>query len=411
MNTYLKNNYPKRYKKHLTKNLKDFVLSAIITLLTCIRAMALTYPGTAPHPDASLINKIAIIKKRKSHLELEDVDRFMDVIGKRQSSFLEGGSLPYNNNADKEKITPYIRNDFISHIPRKKLSMVIIPVIFNDVNKLQKKLSKHNGLLSPSGKLIVDESTNKILVIDYKQNIAKIKSFIHMVDVAPQQVMIKARIIDIDNQSLRDLGVDFAMQQSGRAIDSSGYEMSIPQTNTELGTLQIPLLKLASGSNFDMRITALQHSGRVKLIATPELLTINRHSAIIQSGEDVPYQQSTNNGGTSIAFKKAGLALKVTPIILSKKRIKLQLEVDHDQVGETLSNGTPMIRTRKLQTQVIIHQGQTLVLGGIFRTTDNDRSSRVPFISSIPVLGWLFRHHIKSRDKQQLLIFVTPKII
>lgn len=257
----------------------------------------------------------------------------------------------------------------------------------------------------------LDKRTNSLLLLADSQHMHLLERFIQCVDQPQAQVKIVARILDVDQQALSDLGIDLLMHQNAPTVDSDGYAMSLPHATANSGSLQLPVLQLPSLSQIDIKVSALQQSGNVKLIATPQLLTLNRHTATIQSGEDVPYQQATSSGATSIAFRRASLSLQVTPTILPQHKVRVDLVLNHDQVGTAMANGAPVIRTRQLKTWVTILQGQTIVLGGIFRTTEINQKSAIAWLAHIPVLGLLFRHHIHSTDRQQLLIFMTPHIV
>ena len=320
-------------------------------------------------------------------------------------------------NAERDVIASKNTQSFTEHSLQKKdprvnqCQSLLLRIKYRSAAAIYKSISSAKGLLSKQDKAIVNPATNSIWLHDCSHTLEQIKSYLNFVDVQQPQIKIKAKIIDTDEQSLRDLGLDFVMTQTGNEEPEHGYSVMVPDTASMLGVVQFPLIKLGPGADFDLKLSALQHRGRIKLIASPELMTINRKMASIQSGEEVPYQQATTSGATSVAFKQANLMLQVTPTILPHKQVRLLLLVKHDQVTETLVNGAPMIRTRQLKTQVTLRAGQTLVLGGIYRSADSKRQASTPGLASIPLLGWLFRHNVHSSSRQQLLIFVTPTVV
>lgn len=313
-----------------------------------------------------------------------------------------------NNIENNNKLAKFHHGSDINKGVRES---VVFPIRYQSAEVVANMLHKTPNLISKNANIIVDKVNNRLLLLDLKSHMEQLKKFLSLVDVPPRQVRIKAKIMDIDRQSLRDLGIDFFMQQTTSPVDEGGYGFSLPKATAAVGELQFPVLQLSTANQFDVKITALERTGRVTLIAAPQLMTLNRHLASIQSGEDIPYQQAANNGATSIAFKKASLLLQVRPIILPHHKIRLQLVVNNDQVSEAAVNGSPIIRTRQLKTEVVMRQHQTLVLGGIYKKSDTVRRTAIPFLSRIPILGWMFRHNSRSLNRQQLLIFISPSIV
>jgi type IV pilus assembly protein PilQ len=160
-----------------------------------------------------------------------------------------------------------------------------------------------------------------------------------------------------------------------------------------------------------LELSALLAEGRGEEIASPKVITANQREAVIESGVDIPYQQATSSGATSVSFKKAVLALRVTPQITPDNRVLLDLAVNQDTRGAPDVLGVPPINTRSVTTQVLVNDGETVVLGGIYNQTDRKSSDRVPFFGDLPYLGWLFKKERIERQRTELLIFVTPKIL
>jgi type IV pilus assembly protein PilQ len=160
-----------------------------------------------------------------------------------------------------------------------------------------------------------------------------------------------------------------------------------------------------------LELSALLAEGRGEEIASPRVITANQSEAVIESGVDIPYQQATSSGATSVSFKKAVLKLQVTPQITPDDRVLLDLQVNQDTRGAPDVLGVPPINTRSVSTQVLVDDGETVVLGGIYNQTDRKSSDRVPFFGDLPYLGWLFKKERIERSRTELLIFVTPKIL
>jgi len=190
------------------------------------------------------------------------------------------------------------------------------------------------------------------------------------------------------------------------------YNVNLPVANPA-GSFALGIL----GNNFlvDLELSAAQAETKAAVISSPRVITANQKEATIEQGTEIPYQQSASSGATTISFKKAVLSLKVTPQITPDNRIILDLDVRNDSVGTitVLSGGVnvPSIDTKEIATQVLVNDGQTVVLGGILQTTSRDSSTKVPYLGDIPVLGNLFKTSTKTDDKDELLIFVTPKIV
>lgn len=265
-------------------------------------------------------------------------------------------------------------------------------------------------LLSKQGIISVINTTNSIWIRDAPEKLAQIKNIIKQLDRPSPQILIKARIVNVDDSFVKSLGVIFATQTK-KTQNEDGFKMNLPFAASGIGKITIPIIKLKNDTLLDLQLTALEKEGHAKLISSPELLTTNRQAAIIESGEEIPYQEKTGTGNTSVAFKKAVLRLKVTPILLPHKRIYLHLQVNQDKVSALTVNGVPAIRTQQLSTQVVVKNQQTFVLGGIYEQLNSQQQEGVPVLKNIPIVGALFRHHERKTSRRELLIFVTPRII
>ncbi|MDB6089767.1 MAG: pilus assembly protein PilQ [Gammaproteobacteria bacterium] len=312
--------------------------------------------------------------------------------------------------------------------------------------------TQSGSLLSPRGSVAVDERTNTLLLQDTSDRLGDIRRLVATLDIPVRQVLIEARIVIVNDDFERDLGarVGFtAVQPNGNGVvTTSGtaaatdtivgsamtnaattgnpfpvniptgataptrYNVNLPVANPA-GSFALGIL----GSNFllDLELSAAQAETRAAVISSPRVITANQKEATIEQGVEIPYQQSASSGATTISFKKAVLSLKVTPQITPDNRIILDLDVKNDTVGKIVvtSGGVnvPSIDTREIGTQVLVNDGQTVVLGGILETTSRDSSQKVPFLGDVPILGNLFKTTTKTDNKDELLIFVTPKIV
>jgi len=185
--------------------------------------------------------------------------------------------------------------------------------------------------------------------------------------------------------------------------------VSLPVTNPA-GSFGLTYANLSKGLILDLELSALENENRGEVIASPRVITANQKEAMIEAGEEIPFQNATSSGATSVQFKKAVLSLTVTPQITPDDRIILDLTVTQDTRGEDTISG-PAINTQQVTTQVLVDNGQTVVLGGIYQQRTNRDETSVPFFGDLPGIGWLFKHNSDVKSKQELLIFVTPKIL
>ncbi len=299
----------------------------------------------------------------------------------------------------------------------------------SDMAKLLK--NKGQGIMSKEGQVSVDERTNSLLIKESAQQIKVINSLIKKLDIAVPQVAIETRIVNIDDDYEKELGVKFGIT-GGRhlsgtlkgANDIAGGEsmsnvnpedrlnVDLPTTMRNSGRIGLALFKLTQGTLIDLELSALESEGRAEIISTPRLLTANQQQASIESGEEIPYQeQASAQGATKTAFKKAVLSLKVTPQITPDKKIILYLQINQDKRSSREVLGVPAIDTRQIKTQVLVNNGQTVVLGGIYEQTRLNSVERVPFFSDLPGIGVLFRHRKVVNNRRELLVFVTPNIV
>lgn len=282
--------------------------------------------------------------------------------------------------------------------------------------------------LSDRGTLTFDPRTNVIWIQDTIPHVRQIKSLLKQLDVPHRQVSIEARLVNMSKDCAEDLGVRFGLLRAAPGFDPDGNanfpEMSTNRVsdrlNIDLGAIPleanpaaigIAVAMLGKNVLLDMELSALESEGRAEIIARPRLITTNQETAVIESGEDIPYQEYTTSGATSVAFKKAVLSLKVIPQITSDGKLMMALSINQDADSGRRVQGVPIILTKSIETNVLVNNGQTIVLGGIYKQDKNNSIARVPFLGELPVIGRLFRRTQVRVRNEELLIFITPKII
>ncbi|MBI1174221.1 MAG: type IV pilus secretin PilQ [Sideroxydans sp.] len=278
-------------------------------------------------------------------------------------------------------------------------------------------------ILSKRGSAVVDQRTNTLFVQDTPSRLEEVRKLIQQIDVPVRQVMIEARFVSAGDSFTRTLGgrLSYASTNaSGFAVGSntptatrgiiSGGSVNLPGATSGTGGLTLSLFNPAATKTLTLELTASELDGRTKNIASPRVVTADKTEATIQSGTQIPYQQATSSGATSIAFKDATLSLKVTPQITPDDHINMKLDVNQDTVG-TVYSGVPSINTKKVSTQVLVENGGTVVIGGVYTQDIANSTQKVPLLGDVPVVGWLFKNNTKSDNKQELLVFITPKIL
>lgn len=300
-----------------------------------------------------------------------------------------------------------------------------------DVASLLKE--KDNSILSERGSVSVDTRTNTIWVQDTSKQIKEIRELVSQLDKPVKQVLIEARVVIVNKDFEKDLGVRFGVSrpthlsgtldganQLAGGTAPAAVDPFTRRLNVDLAALPvsgnpasigIALAKLGDGVLLDLELSALESEGLAEIISSPRLITANQQAALIESGEEIPYQEATSSGATSVAFKKAVLSLKVTPQITPDNKIVLDLKVNQDSDTGRKVLGVPIINTKEVETNVLVDNGQTIVLGGIYKQDKKETVTRVPFLGSIPLVGVLFRRNQDVIKHEELLIFITPKII
>jgi type IV pilus assembly protein PilQ len=308
--------------------------------------------------------------------------------------------------------------------------------------------SASTGILSPRGSVIVDERTNTLIVKDTEEVISEIRRTLKKLDIPIRQVMISSRIVIAQDEFTKELGSRFGVTRASTNSDgfgvttgtfrgsdimsSSGIDnlattgqatpFTVPSGATAVDRLNVNLATagqaagsiafavLTGSSLIDLEISALQAENKGEVISSPRVVTADRHEAHIEQGVEIPYLSASSSGATQVEFKKAVLSIVVTPQITPDDRVIMDLAVTNDTVGDIFA-GIPSIDTREVGTQVLVNNGDTVVLGGIYQQITRDEVDKVPFLGDIPLIGYFFRHTLESDERRELLIFVTPKIL
>lgn len=283
------------------------------------------------------------------------------------------------------------------------------------------------SLLSSRGAVSTDKRTNTLLLKDTAAVIDSVKEMIAVLDVPVRQVVIEARMVTVSDSVGEELGVKWGLTAAGGDTTTSGTLNGIEDTtslddrlNVNLGvadaagSIAFQVAKLADGELLDLELSALESENKAEIIASPRITTANQQTAYIEQGTEIPYVESASSGATSVAFKKAVLSLEVTPQITPDNKVILDLVITQDSVGEYVSTSTGTavsIDTQEISTQVLVENGETLVLGGIYQQQITTNIDKVPLLGDIPYLGFLFKSSVENSSKSELLIFVTPRIV
>lgn len=283
--------------------------------------------------------------------------------------------------------------------------------------------SPEGGILSERGNVTVDGRTNTLLIRDTQESIDEARSVIDALDVPVKQVLIEARMVTVRDNVDEQLGVRWGFtgaDTSGTLEGIGGAGEISDRLNVNLpvsgaaGSIGLQIANLVDGNILDLELSALEAENKGEIIASPRITVANQQEAYIEQGTEIPFVQAASSGATAVEFKKAVLSLKVTPQITPDNRIILDLVVTQDTRGDTVSTSTGpavAIDTQEISTQVLVENGETIVLGGIFQQVSTNDVAKVPILGDIPYIGGLFRSTSTIEQKRELLIFVTPKII
>jgi type IV pilus assembly protein PilQ len=288
--------------------------------------------------------------------------------------------------------------------------------------------SAENKLISERGSVSIDERTNTLLVQDTAAKLSEVRALVTSLDIPVRQVLIESRIVIAINDYARDLGVRLGGGATGG--DSvyrtfQGGVGTIPNdVDSQVGNLfvNLPAIAASSGANLvigklgsyllRLELTAMQMEGKGEIVSSPRVITSDQNKATIKTGFEVPYQEAASSGATTVSFKEAVLKLEVTPHITPDDRVIMDLKVNKDDPDFTRAVlGVPPINTREVETSVLVDNGETVVLGGVFERTKTRQTERVPFFGDLPYLGFMFRQEEIDDENSELLVFVTPKIL
>ena len=299
---------------------------------------------------------------------------------------------------------------------------------------------RENGFLSQRGMIVADERTNTLMISDIPKKIAQMRELIAVIDRPVDQVLIEGRIVIATDTFARDLGAKFGINVNnigangrGDAYGSTlgtngntgagrGLNVNLPAgTYTESAAGAIAYTLLRGGFSLDMELSAMQEEGRGEVVSNPRIVTANQREGVIKQGKEIGYVTISGGGGSggaptaNVQFKEVLLELKVTPTITQDNRVFLNMTVKKDEVDrymEVTDYGTvPIINRREVNTAVLVDDGQTVVVGGVYEFTDRSSVAKVPFLGDVPFLGNLFKKRGRNKDKAELLVFVTPKIL
>ncbi|MFY8273918.1 type IV pilus secretin PilQ [Pseudoalteromonas sp. SSDWG2] len=302
-----------------------------------------------------------------------------------------------------------------------------------------------NSILSARGSVSVDARTNTLLIKDTAKSIESVRRMVETLDVAVKQVVIESRMVTVRDNVQEDLGIRWGFSDSNSGFgnnvgpNSTGtltgvsgsiigandmafnnsssigdrLNVNLPVANPA-GSIGMHVAKLANGQLIDLELSALEQENKGEIIASPRITTANQKKARIEQGTEIPYVQSASSGATTVTFKKAVLSLEVTPHITPDNKVILDLAITQDTRGDTVDTPTGpavAIDTQRIETQVLVENGQTVVLGGIYQQQIISSANKVPLLGDVPYLGALFRNTSERNEKRELLIFVTPKIM
>jgi type IV pilus assembly protein PilQ len=304
-------------------------------------------------------------------------------------------------------------------------------------------------ILTARGSVVWETRTNQLFISDIPSKLEEIQALIAKIDIPVRQVLIEARIVEAEDTFGRTLGVKLGAVDlrglsggipgykigggnyvqigsnyvnAGKQLNLVNEELAFNETqlvnlpaaalgNTSAATIALSLFSPTANRLLNLELSALEADGKGKIVSSPRVITSDQTKAVIEQGEEIPYQVATSSGATSIQFKKASLRLEVTPQITPEGSVIMNLDVSKDSRGALTPGAGPAINTKHAQTQVLVENGGTVVIGGIFTQNDRTEVNKVPFLGDVPVLGHLFRNTTRISDKTELLIFITPKIV
>ncbi len=426
VNNPLKLKKKKYTGKKLSLNFQDIEVRSVLQLL-------------ADFTDKNIV--VSDTVKGNITLRLKDVpwDQALDIV-------LETKGLAMRSNGNVIWIAPATELEAkeqreMQALKRKQalepLVTEYISVNYAKVEELASLIKSSEGkdegsLLSKRGSVSVDRRTNTLLVQDTADRVSDIRSMVKTLDVSVRQVSVESRIVIASDEFSKDLGTRFGVTQFGKNLSTSGSLESTSSMSNDLlggsGNVGLPSLEdrlnvnmpipgaakmafsiLSKDYLIDLELSALQAENKGEIVSTPRVVTADKKKAMIEQGVEIPYK-TVSSAGTKVQFKKAVLALEVTPQITPDEHVIMDLKVSQDTVG-AIYDGVPSINTREVNTQVLVENGQTVVLGGVHEEINSKKIDKVPVLGDVPIIGKLFQRTFQRDNKRELLIFVTPKIL
>ncbi len=419
----------------LSLNFQDIEVRAILQLL-------------ADFTDKNLVASDSVGGNLTLRLKNVPWDQALDIILKaRGLGKREVGNVmmvaPQEELTARERLEMESKQQYLELSPLKTEFIQVNYAKASDMASIIK--DEANNLISERGNVSVDERTNTLLVQETSEYLEEIKTILKALDIPVKQVQIESKIVVANDDFSRGLGVKlgYSVRTSPLVLDGAKTNNSViigggiggdtavatgtgflnadnastPQENYQVSlpiTSPTGALKMFVGRQgsylLNLELQAAQAEGRGEIISSPTVITANQREATIESGTEIPYLEASSSGATSVSFKKAVLSLKVTPQITPDKRIIMDLRVNKDSVG-TIFSGIPSIDTNNLITQVLVEDGETVVLGGVYETSETNNRGSIPLLGDIPMIGVLFRNKTKTQKKKELLVFITPQII
>ena len=385
-------------------------------------------------------------------LRLKDVpwDQALDIILRAKGlDMRETGNViwhaPRDELATREKLALEAQQQIVDLEPTRTESFQLNYQKGADLQKLL--ADPQQRVLSKRGSAVVDPRTNTIFVQDTPTRLEEVRKLIRKVDVPVRQVMIESRIVEASDNFGRNLGVRLGYHdgtgtgnkigsQSNVAVravpggqltdtgfhtgqiatappftDSLSVNLPVPGlAGAAPGAFSLVLFRESSAKFLNLELTALQADGKGKIISSPRVITADQVEATIEQGTEIPYQQATSSGATSVSFKKATLSLKVKPQVTPDDNVIMNLNVHKDSVGQNTLAG-PSIDTKQIVTEVLVENGGTVVIGGIYQQTENNQTNKIPVLGDLPFVGWMFKQNLRTDNRNELLIFITPRIL
>ncbi len=355
-------------------------------------------------------------------LRLKDVpwDQAFDIIlNSRGLDMRKNGNViqvaPREEIAAKEKIDFSARQEITELEPLRTESFQLSYAKAADITKLIS--DDKQKILSKRGSANFDLRTNRMFVRDVPSSLEEVRNMVKLIDVPVRQVLIEARFVEAGETFNHTLGGRLGytgpvigLNNANSARASLTGNVNLPGAASGTGGLTLNLFNASKSELLTLELNASAIDGTTKNIASPRVVTGDKTPATIESGVEIPYLQASSSGATNVAFKKAVLGLMVTPQITPEDNVTMQIAVSQDTVGAIFA-GIPSINTKKVNTQVLVENGGTVVIGGVYTQDENESTSAVPALADVPVLGWLFKTNNVVKAKKELLVFITPKIL